>query len=224
MGSYGNGTPPKKAIHNVSAPVAGPIAAPAPEPQYYDEPSYSPSYDTGYDSQGTVAPAAAPQPIPQISEQDWLAGDATYNASTAALQRALKGFEDEKNLNLKNYDTDFAGNLKKLGWDDEDGVDGPLQGKWNNDDVNTSRGKRFQSQLNDFGSRDMLQSSFYGDALTDLDRDFNDQLAGMNTGRQQYRDKASQDFANQSNENLTQQQAARAEAIARLAQRNAGMI
>jgi len=163
--------------------------------------------------------SAAPQ-----NDDDWLAGDSSYQAQLAALQRALADSEADYTAQSTKYDTDYNDSLKNLGWlkamqDDPAtaDVDETTPGGWNFQDQNTSAGRAFSGQQNDFASRGLLQSSLYGTAQDNLTRSLNDQLGSVNTGRQTFMDDVTRQRASGQNQNQLSQQQARAEALARRA-------
>ena len=81
----------------------------------------------------------------------------------------------------------------------------------------TAAGRAYQSQLNDFASRGMLQSQGYADANSDLQRLMNDQYGQMATNKTNFMTGMERALSNYKGENTSSQQAARAEAIARRA-------
>lgn len=178
----------------------------------YSAPSYGSSAPITSSVSGTSAvPAVEPTPAPKpVSDEDWLAGDSTYQAALAALKKTLAGYQGQYDTSKTNYDTDYNSSLKNLGWNQD-------AGSWNQDDTNTAYGRSFENQLNDFAARDMLQSSFYGDALNDMLRQFNDQKSDLSTGRARYMTDLGNTLAQQKNENDLAKQQARAESIARKA-------
>jgi hypothetical protein len=158
------------------------------------------------------------------SDDQWLSGDATYQAQLAALQQALADSQSDFTNQKTKYDTDYNDSLKNLGWvqpmvDDPStpDINEAAAGKWNLDDLNTSSGRAYQNQENDFAGRGLLQSTLYANANDNLMRSLNDQLGGVNTGRQNFlSDLATQQTTAQNQNNASQQQA-RADALARMA-------
>lgn len=143
------------------------------------------------------------------SDDDWLAGDSTYNAALAALKKTMSGYQADYDKSKTNYENDYNDSLKNLGWQSD--------GTWNQDDQNTAYGRSYGNQLNDYAARDMLQSSFYGTALQDLLRQFNDQKTDIDKSKSKYFDDLASTLGQQQNENDISQQQARAESIARKA-------
>lgn len=145
--------------------------------------------------------------------------DPTWIAAQAALQKALKGYQDQTAQQEASYDADYKTGLHSLGyqgsgWDPNKGY---AKGTWAANDPTTSYGNSYNNQLNDFAGRDMLNSTFYSDALNNMNRKFSDQLNSMATARTNARTTAQQTLGQESSENDLAQQQARAEAIARLA-------
>jgi hypothetical protein len=171
----------------------------------------------------TVAPAATTAPVdpaptpPPVSDDDWLAGDSTYQAALAALKKTLSGYQTQYDTSKTNYDTDYNSSLKNLGWNQDGNA-------WNADDTNTAYGRSYGNQMNDFAARDMLQSSFYGEALNNLLRQFNDQKGDLSTSRGRYMTDLGNTLTQQQNENALSQQQARAESIARKAAGISSMV
>lgn len=144
------------------------------------------------------------------SEEDYLAGDGSYQSQFAALKGALERYLADSDLQRTNYNTDYTSSLRDLGYDEG-------QKTWNWNDQLTASGKAYQNQLNDFASRGMLQSQGYADAATDLERMFNQQYQQTATNKTNFMTGLDRETANYKGENTAAQQAARAEAIARRA-------
>lgn len=163
---------------------------------------------------GTSFAAAPPAP----SEEDYLAGDAGYQAQLAALLKALELFKSDDTAQRTRYETDYGEGVRNLGWTPDDPkTEGIDESKWNWEDQNVASGRAYQGQLNDFASRGMLQSSGYGRAVNDLQRSFNDQLGSVNRARTDFLSQRDRDLAAYENENTSSSQQARAEALARRA-------
>lgn len=163
------------------------------------------------------APAA-----PQISEADWLAGDAAYNRQIAALQAALQNFLADQGASTTRYNTDFNEGVKQLGWKGRPAAEGDQKwesvgGNWDETDNNTASGRAFTNQLNDFAGRGLLQSSLFGTARNDLQRSLNDQLNSVVTGRTNFLDDLVRQRTSYQQENENSSRSAREEALARMA-------
>jgi hypothetical protein len=158
------------------------------------------------------------------SPEDYLAGDSTYQAQQAALQRALEAYQADNTRQSTSYNTDYQNGLAQLGYRPGAAQDDPStpnvdesQGQWAQGDQTTAYGRSYQNQLNDFAGRGLLRSTFYNNALDDTNRQFNDQLASVNKGKTDFMDQLAQSLASYQNENQLSQQQARADAIARRA-------
>lgn len=189
------------------------------------QPSYTPSY--GGEGGGGAAAMSAVAPTPAApSEQDYLAGDSAYQAQLAALTKALADYQADQTNQNSQYDTQYNQGLASLGYlapppDAGGGADPSAQGGWNFQDLNTSAGRSYDNQLNDFASRGELQSSGYGTALDNLTRSLNTQKGSMDTSRQGFEDNLASQLAQQQNANTLSIQQAKADAIARRAQQYA---
>lgn len=160
---------------------------------------------------GGVAPMAMAAPV--MSEQDYLSGDSAYQAQVAALARALQDFQSDDTAKRSQYTTDFGTTLKNLGYDEG-------TKHWATDDTNTSAGRAYQNQSNDYAGRGLLQSSLYGSAVDNLMRSLNDQYTGINTAKTNFLSDQDRALSSYKNQNTLDSQQARAEALAR---RAAGM-
>jgi len=213
-------------------PAPQPAPAPAPAPQHYSAPSYSPppSYSEPYiqpqSAVQALAAAPAPAPAPAMSQDQFIASDAGYQAQLAALTKALSNYQADNTAQVSKYNTDFGTSLKNLGWNPAaaGAVDDPStpnidesKGGWNTTDTNTASGRAYENQMNDFASRGLLQSSLYGEANNNLMRSLSDQLSGLNTGKQNFMDNLTSQLTAYKDQNLAQQQQAKADALARYA-------
>lgn len=182
--------------------------------------SGGPSYDgpTGSYGGGPSAAAAAPQ----ISEEDYLAGDQSYIRQMAALKAAMENFLADQTAQTTKYNTDFNEGIRQLGWMGRPEASGAnaydsTGGSWNETDANTASGRAFSNQLNDFASRGLLQSSLFGTARDDLSRSLNDQLKSVITGRTNFLNDLGRQKTAYQLENESGQRSAREEALARMA-------
>lgn len=159
--------------------------------------------------------------IPTVEE--FLGSDKIYNQEQASLLSALKSlaarygsFQGDDGFagkgtwtpgsEQKQYQQDYERNLRDLGWTD---------GGWNADDRLTSYGSSFNNQLEDYAARGMLDSSAYAQALTDLNRGFQDQYNTMNTARNNFIDDLQSNWLDAFRENQNANQRARIDAINR---------
>lgn len=162
------------------------------------------SYDLGG---GGSAPAPVVAPP---SEEDYLAGDSGFQAQSSALQSALQRYLADSDYQKTSYDKDYGKSLTDLGYDE-----GTKQWNWN--DNLTAAGRGYNNQLNDFGSRGMLQSSGYGDAFSELQRLLGQQYTGLADAKTGFMTDMQNQLANYQGENTANQQSARAEALQRRA-------
>lgn len=194
--------------------------APRPAPAAPTVVPFSQSFGGGGGG-GTFAdsmPQAAPQ-APQLSVEDYLASgaDSAYTAQMAALTKALENSQADLTAQQGQYDVNYGDSVKNLGYIQDDPATPQNEGMWNFTDTNNAAGRGFQNQQNDFAGRGMLQSSLYGTAQDNLTRSLSDQLGGMNTAKQNFRNDIASQGAAFGNQNMLSQGQAKAEAIARRA-------
>lgn len=161
--------------------------------------------DLGGGGGGGMAPS-----VSAPTEEDYLAGDAGYQTQLSALQGALQRFLADSDFQRSNYNTDYGKSLRDLGYDED-------TKQWNWNDRLTASGRGYQNQLDDFASRNMLQSQGYADAYQELLRMLNQQYDSMAGARNTFMTDLDNQTANYKAENLANQQAARAEALQRRA-------
>lgn len=154
---------------------------------------------------GGPAPAVAAP-----SDEDYLAGDSGYQAQYSALQGALQRYLADSDFQRTNYNTDYGKSLRDLGYDEGSKA-------WNWNDELTASGRGYQNQLDDFGSRGMLQSSGYADAFQELQRMLGQQYDAMSGAKNTFMTDMDNQTANYKAENTANTQAARAEALQRRA-------
>ena len=158
---------------------------------------------------GGINTFSAPVEPVAPSEEDYLKGDATYQATISALAKQLANFNTDIDTQLAARKLDYDKALQQLGY-----MEG---GGWNFEDQMTAAGRAYQSMLNDFASRNMVQSQAYGDAQNDLTRTLNQQYEGLNTSNTQFVNDMTRQKTKARDENTAATQAARAEAILRRA-------
>lgn len=217
-------------------PTLGPIVPVKPKAKLGPSVSRGPSTVPQRDLAPTVTstPAAAPTVAfdysggsgvgggiaPALTEADYLAGDAAYQATLAAMDAALKQYEADIESQKKKYDVDYEqalgtmGRIRPVG---KEGEAGYKPGEWNLTDQNTASGKAYQSQLGDFASRGILQSSLYDRARSDLMRSLDKQLTGVETARTNFMDDLARQLASYKTEDTQKRQQARTESIAGMA-------
>lgn len=145
-----------------------------------------------------------------LSDEDYLSGDASYQAQLAALNAALQNTTADYTAQKTRYEGDYNTGLKNLGWmNDTNG--------WNREDQNTSSGRAFQNMQNDFASRGLLQSSGFATNTDDLFRNLNDQRGQLGDGRKNFLDDLTRQEAQFKSEDKLSRQSAQAEALARRA-------
>lgn len=177
--------------------AAAPVAATPP-----------PATDNGGGAVGYAAPAA--------SETDYLATDDVYNATVAAINAALAMYEADDAAQRKKYDVDYDTSLQTLGWKKPIGTEGSADfkpGDWNLTDQTTASGKSYQSQLGDFASRGLLQSSLYDRARGDLMNQLDKQRTSVETARTNFMDERDRLLAAERAGKLQEKQQARLTAI-----------
>lgn len=144
------------------------------------------------------------------SDEDYLAGDSGYQTQLSALQGALQRFLADSDFQRNTYNTDYGKSLRELGYDEGTKA-------WNWNDKLTASGRGYQNQLDDFAGRNMLQSSAYADAFGELQRMLGQQYDSMSTAKGTFMTDLDNQIANYRAESTANQQAARAEALARRA-------
>lgn len=149
------------------------------------------------------------------SEEDYLKGDATYQATISALANQLKLLNSDIDAQLAKQKLDYGNALQQLGYvaPSAEGA----EGTWLWEDQTTAAGRAYQAMLNDFAARNMIQSQAYGDAQNDLTRTLNKQYEGLTTANTQTIDDLTRQRTKAQTENTAASQAARAEAILRRA-------
>lgn len=137
-------------------------------------------------SGGNLAPSSSGQmmeqaPAPQNpSLEDWRAGDSVYNSSIGSIDNDLSGLLAQLAEQNRQYNQDQDLGLRNMGWDN---AAGGGQGAWNPDDLLGAYGQTRNNLFNDFSGRGMMDSSFFGDAQTQMTDNFNRQRMDMNEAR-----------------------------------------
>lgn len=187
---------------------------------------------------GSYSPPAA-DPVPQMTDEEYLAADSIFQAQKNALQAALDAYLADTAAQRGTYNTNYGESLRKLGftgdqgaldkakwdatenngqgrWEDDKG--NPLNANisWNQTDRNTASGRGFENNLNDFASRGMLQSSAYQRAYNNLQRQLNEQLASTAGNRQTALSEFDRGDAAKKAEKTTSEANASQEALARI--------
>lgn len=148
------------------------------------------------------------------SEEDYLKGDSSYQATLSALARQLQSFQADIDTQRGNRKLDYDKAVKDLGYI-KPGDGG--QANWNWDDVLTASGRAYQNNSNDYAARGMLQSQGYADSVNNLQRSLMDQYTGIDQSNTQFNSDLDRQLTKTKDENTAASQAARAEAIMRRA-------
>jgi hypothetical protein len=199
----------------VGVQPAAPAPTPAPTgiaPSGFDGFDGGGSYGGGgyYGGGGGGGGAMMAPMVAAPSEEDYLAGDSGFQTQSSALQAALQRFLADSDFQKKTYETDYGKSLRDLGYDEG-------QKSWNWNDKLTASGRGYQSQLDDFASRNMLQSQGYADAFNELQRMLGQQYDSVSGAKQTFMTDMDNQVANYKGENTANLQAAKAEALARRA-------
>lgn len=197
------------------APINTPTRPTAPKKTTARSTNYGSSYSGGGGGGGSYGGGGSSLGVSAApSEEDYLKGDATYQATLSALAKQLSNYTTDIDSQLSSRKLDYENALQQLGFI------APAEGgtpSWNFTDAMTASGRSYQQMLNDFASRGMIQSQVFGDAQNDLTRTLNKQYEGMNTSNQQFLDDMERQKTKAADENKAAEQAARAEAILRRA-------
>lgn len=175
---------------SIAAPKSAPAPAPSAPARTFSGGSGGGTVGTNASGQaGTVSAQATSAPAtPQISPEDWINSDAAYQAESAGYKNTLDNAMADLLTRRTNYDTDFTQTMKNLGWSWGGDKNGDLSslasGKWDPSNRLGAYGSGLYNLNNDFASRGMLDSSFYGDAQNNFNTDFGNQFAGLVNQRQ----------------------------------------
>lgn len=115
--------------------------------------------------------------------------DASYDAEVASAESEYKSLMAQLAQQQAGFMTDFKQGLSGLGWEfDRDAENGWEKGRWSRDNQLGAYGQSYRNMENDFSGRGMLDSTFYGDAMTQLDGRFDQQYKQMLGSKQQQDD------------------------------------
>lgn len=199
----------KHRFGTTTAPVYTPPPPPPPPAPTYSGPTYY------------SAPAPpAPPPPPRLTDDEWLAKDSKYNAALAALEQKFKDFQTENTASREKGTLDYENALRDLGWIKPGDKGG--EGSWNDKDRTTAYGNAFQTQIGDFASRGLLQSTLYDQANTDLLANFNKQRTGLDTTHSNFLEDLARALAQAKTDKQLGRDQARVDALARRAQMESG--
>lgn len=143
----------------------------------------------------TPKPAPAPKPVvPGVGQ--YLQGDTTYQDQIAQLRKAYADYVASQNNERNNFQSQYGLNVKNLGND---------------------KTQAFSGLQDDFASRGLLQSGVYGKAYSDLQTDYNQRQAQLDTERSGFLGDLTTNLANFKGDQATTTTSAKQEAIARRA-------
>jgi hypothetical protein len=161
-------------------------------------------------------------PPPPPNKEEWIGKDPGYTAQVSALAKALADYQTNYDAEINQYDVDYKTGIRNLGWD-ATAIDDPMTpqnegvGKWNLEDTTRSSGRSYQNQLNDYASRNLLQSSLYAQAVNDLMRSLDEQFGNINTSRQNFRNDKNRALTAYKTDSESQKNLAYADAASRYA-------
>lgn len=121
---------------------------------------------------------AAPKTTKRDYSKDAL-GDSAYLADAAALKRALENYQKDDTQARERQGIDYGNALRNLGWNSGTGT-------WDVEDKGQGYGRATNAGRQNFAARGMLQGSGWSDALTNIDRDFNQQKTNTDLANEQY--------------------------------------
>lgn len=123
----------------------------------------------------------------------WLRKDPAYIAEAASMKGTLNNALSDYTNQLRTYDTDFQTALKNLGRTGYKGdssrtkKDDYSAGKWDPTNQLGAYGQGLTGINNDFSSRGLMDSSFFGEGLTNFNTDMDNQLGSLEKSRQGFR-------------------------------------
>lgn len=212
-------TPPRKMQTLTtarSAPQAIYGTTPSTAPQaVYVGPTSVPTGGGGGGGGGGYGVASAVAAPPRLSDDDWLAQDSQYKSAVAALEQKLRDFEVENTSTREKGTQDYDNSLLRLGWIKPTKEGGT--GSWNQEDRSTAYGNAYQSQMGDFASRGLLQSTLYDQARNDMLSNFNRQRTDMDTAQTNFLEELARALSTQKSDTQLGKDQARVQALARRA-------
>lgn len=151
---------------------------------------------TGKYARPSAPPPAAPGPVvPSI--ESFLGGDTGYQQQIRDLQQALTNFGADITRRRGSLESDFG--MSQKGMQDQ-------------------RTKDLESLEADYGSRGLLRSGLYGDAVGDYETEFNTRMSDLNRKQQEALAALQQEQGQFGSANQLKEQAAREMAIRRRAE------
>lgn len=174
----------KPVVKKTSAAGAGAVRATAPQQR---QAAPAPQQQSLGTSSTGVMSAPMPEPEPpapiQLGEDEWRAQDSTYLGEESGLNLSYEQAMADLRNQRATYNQDYGQSLRNLGrsWEDanNDGIaddDEVRAGSWDKNNMQGAYGQAYNNQMNDFSGRNMLGSSFYQDAQSEMDRGFNSQF------------------------------------------------
>ena len=138
-----------------------------------------------------IQPPAPPKP-PDVNS--FLKGDSTYQRQLAAFGKALADFRADQGLARTDYETNYQNTYR---------------------DIGVARDEALKNLENDYASRGLLQSSLYNTAEGEARQQYLNQFTDLGKQRTSFLDQLAQELGKFQNEQTTQSQNARAEALRR---------
>lgn len=141
-------------------------------------------------------PKVAPKPAGPPGVNQYLQGDTTYQGQLAQLRKAYADYVASQNTDKTNYQNTYNLNAKNIG---------------------TDKTQAFTGLTDDYASRGLLQSGVYGKAYSDLQNDYTQRQAALDTQRSAYLSDLATNLATFRGDQATTTTSAKQEAIARRA-------
>lgn len=138
-----------------------------------------------------IKPPAPPRP-PDVGT--FLKGDSTYQRQLASFGKALADFRADQGLARTDYETNYQNTYR---------------------DIGLARDEALKNLENDYASRGLLQSSLYNTAEGEARQQYLNQFTDLGKQRTSFLDQLAQELGKFQNEQTTQSQNARAEALRR---------
>lgn len=128
---------------------------------------------------GVMAAQAAPQ---AQTFEEWKAagghaGDSIWSAESASANSEYENLLASLAQQNTGFLNDWRGGLNSMGW--KFGGEGDRSGGWNSEDLLGAYGQTRNNMVNDYAGRGLLDSTFYQDATSNMDRRFNQQRDDM---------------------------------------------